>query len=103
MSRSHPSAGNRRQHPTDHCDTIGAGPKRLSDNQLTEARPAAVELKTIAEAASFLRVSMPTVRRLQQARRIPFIKVGGSVRFARSDLLAYIEKQRVRSVDEYNL
>jgi excisionase family DNA binding protein len=41
-----------------------------------------VELLTIPEVADLLKISVPSVRRLQQQRRIPFFKIGGSVRFA---------------------
>jgi excisionase family DNA binding protein len=54
-----------------------------------------IELVDVTEAAGFLKVSIPTVRRLQQQREISYIKVGGSVRFAKSDLLAYITRRRV--------
>jgi excisionase family DNA binding protein len=56
------------------------------------------ELLTVAEAAISLKISVTSVRRLQQRRLVPFIKVGGSVRFARSDLRAYVAKQRVESI-----
>ncbi len=56
------------------------------------------ELLTVAETAEFLRISKSGVRRLQQKRQLPFIKVGGSVRFAKSDLLTYLEKQRVEPI-----
>jgi excisionase family DNA binding protein len=57
-----------------------------------------MELLTIAEVAEFLKISESTVRRLQQRRLIPFFKVGGSVRFTKSDLVSYLEKQRVETV-----
>ena len=60
--------------------------------------PKVVRLLTIPEVAEILRISEGGVRRLQQQRCIPFLKVGGSVRFAESDLMAYIEKQRVASI-----
>jgi excisionase family DNA binding protein len=58
-----------------------------------------VELLTIAELAELLKISVTGVRRLQQARQLPFIKVGGSVRFSRNDIIAYLKRQRVESVD----
>lgn len=58
-----------------------------------------MRLLTIAEVAELLRVSVPSVRRLQQQRLLPFIKVRGSIRFALSDLVAYLESKRVKSVD----
>jgi excisionase family DNA binding protein len=64
-----------------------------------DAAPAP-ELLTIPEVAGLLKVSVPTVRRLQQQRQIPFIKVGGSVRFAQSDVNSYLAKRRVRSIDQ---
>ena len=57
-----------------------------------------MELLTIAGVAEFLKISESTVRRLQQRRLIPFFKVGGSVRFAKSDLVSYLEKQRVEII-----
>ena len=56
------------------------------------------ELLTVAETAKFLKISVTGVRRLQQRRLMSFIKVGGSLRFARSDLRAYIVKRRVESI-----
>ena len=57
-----------------------------------------MELLTIAGVAEFLKISKSTVRRLQQQRLIPFFKVGGSVRFTKSDLVSYLEKQRVETI-----
>ena len=58
-----------------------------------------VELLTITEVAELLKISVASVRRLQQRRAVPFIKVGGSVRFAKSDVMFYLEKRRIESVD----
>jgi len=58
----------------------------------------ALELLTIAEVAKLLKISVPSVRRLQQQRHIPFFKVGGRIRFARSDVVAYLQKRRVHSI-----
>lgn len=58
-----------------------------------------IELLIIAEAAELLRISVSSVRRLQQRRLIPFFKVGGGIRFARSDIVSYLEKSRVKSID----
>jgi excisionase family DNA binding protein len=57
-----------------------------------------VELLTVAEVAEQLKISVSGVRRLQQTRQLPFIKVGGSVRFFKSDIFAYLKKQRVGSI-----
>lgn len=57
-------------------------------------------LLTIPEVAELLKVSAWTVRRLQRQRKIPFVKVGRSVRFRRSDLAAYLERRRVGAIDE---
>jgi len=80
-------------------DRLQSSPVSLFDNTSTNTHPIA-DLMTIAEAASFLRVSRSSVRRLQQGRHLPFIKVGGSVRFARSDVCAYLAKHRVQAVDQ---
>lgn len=69
------------------------------DNQPNESFPA-IELLTVAEAAGFLKISKSGVRRLQQGRRIPFFKVGGSIRFATEDLMSYLARQRVGSIGQ---
>lgn len=57
-------------------------------------------LLTLSDVAEILKISVPTVRRLQQQRKIPFIKVGGSIRFARSDVASYLAARRVRAIGE---
>jgi len=57
----------------------------------------ALELLTIPEVARLLRISVPSVRRLQQQRLIPFFKVGARIRFERSDIVTYLQKRRVHS------
>jgi excisionase family DNA binding protein len=58
-----------------------------------------IELLTIAEVAALLKISKAGVRRLQQRRRIPFLKIGGSVRFTKKDVQAYLQRIRVESID----
>lgn len=59
-----------------------------------------LELLTIADVAELLSISVPSVRRLQQRRSIPFIKIGGSVRFAKDDIKSYLQKRRVEAIDQ---
>jgi excisionase family DNA binding protein len=72
-----------------------AGDVLLPDNHFDDFHS---PLLTVPEAARFLRISPTGMRRLQQERRVPFIKVGGAVRFLREDLLAYLRKQRVEAI-----
>jgi len=65
----------------------------------TETRPE-LELLTIPEVAEYLKLSIPTVRRLQQQRYIAFIKVGGRIRFTKSDVMSYLKTRWVSSVDQ---
>lgn len=55
---------------------------------------------TVADAAGFLKISKSGVRRLQLARRLPFIKVGNCVRFVRRDLLVFLKSQRIEPIDK---
>jgi excisionase family DNA binding protein len=48
-------------------------------------------LWTVADVASYLGVSERTVRVWQTHGRIPFVKIGGTVRFNREDLVAWAE------------
>jgi len=57
-----------------------------------------IELLTIKDVAELLKISQPSVRRLQQERHLPFIKVGGSVRFAKNDIVEYLKKRRVELI-----
>ena len=59
----------------------------------------ALELLTIPEVARLLKLSVPSVRRLQQQRRIPFFKVGGTIRFNKSDVATYLMNRRVEPID----
>jgi excisionase family DNA binding protein len=57
-----------------------------------------IDLLTIVEAAKVLKLSVSGVRRLQQRRRIPFFKLGGSIRFSRHDLLSFLQSHRVETI-----
>jgi excisionase family DNA binding protein len=57
-------------------------------------------LLTIPDVAALLKLSVATVRRLQQQRKLPFIKVGGSIRFERSDITSYVAARRVRAIGQ---
>ena len=59
----------------------------------------ALGLLTIAEVAELLKISIPTLRRLQRQRTIPFIKVGGCVRFRKGDIASYLQQRRVKAID----
>jgi excisionase family DNA binding protein len=56
------------------------------------------ELLTVDEVAELLKISASTVRRLHSDREIPFVKVRGSVRFVRKDIVSYIARCRVEAI-----
>jgi excisionase family DNA binding protein len=60
-------------------------------------------LLTIIEVAKLLRISVSSVRRLQQRRQIPFVKIGGCIRFSKDDLSAYLATRRVQSIDQHKV
>ncbi|MBI9096371.1 MAG: helix-turn-helix domain-containing protein [Sphaerochaeta sp.] len=53
------------------------------------------KLLTVEEAMTFLQISKPTIYRLTSKKRIPFFKIGGSVRFSETQLLTWLEKHGV--------
>ncbi|MDD4572760.1 MAG: helix-turn-helix domain-containing protein [Sphaerochaeta sp.] len=53
------------------------------------------KLLTVEEAIKFLQVSKPTIYRLTSKKKIPFFKIGCSVRFSETHLLAWLEKHGV--------
>jgi len=48
---------------------------------------------TIGEVAGYLKVTERTIYRLAAAKKIPAFKVGGSWRFSRADIDAWIKQQ----------
>ena len=56
------------------------------------------DLLTVAEGADLLKISESSVRRLQSDRKIPFVKICGSVRFVREDIEKYIARCRVEAI-----
>lgn len=77
---------------------IKSEPVLLFDNKSNDPYPT-TELLTIKEVAEWLKISSSGLRRLQQARQIPFIKIGGSIRFLRDDIFTYLKNQRVDRID----
>jgi excisionase family DNA binding protein len=56
------------------------------------------EVLTIEQAAEFLKMSERYVRRLVAERRIPFYKLGRSVRIKTADLVAHMDAGRVEPI-----
>ncbi len=54
-------------------------------------------LLTPKDLASMLKVSQASVYRLIEGRKIPFFKVGGSLRFAKDDVNRFLKDVRVES------
>ena len=54
-----------------------------------------IELLTVKEVAVLLRLSVPGVRDLQARRHLPFIKVGGALRFEKRDIIEYLKRRKV--------
>ncbi len=57
-----------------------------------------IELLTRDEVARLLKISRAGVYRLVERRRLPFYKVGHSLRFAKRDVLAYLSQNRVDAI-----
>jgi len=50
------------------------------------------------ELRDVLCVSLPTIYRLIDARKIPAFKIGNSLRFLKEDVIAYLESHRIDHV-----
>ena len=72
-------------------------PVPLFDNKSSDSF---LQVLTLSETAALLKISVVSLRRLYQKRLIPFVKVGGSIRFLGSDVGSYLQKRRVRPLDE---
>jgi excisionase family DNA binding protein len=56
-----------------------------------------LDVLTLQEAASLMRVSKMTVYRLVYSRRIPFTRVGSKLLFLKNDIEAFLNKNRVNA------
>ena len=61
--------------------------------QTMPSSPADNAIMTIGEVADYLKVTERTIYRLAGAKKIPSFKVGGSWRFSKADIDAWIKKQ----------
>lgn len=59
-----------------------------------------LKLLSIDEVADILGISSVTVRRLKDGRKIPFYKIGGSIKFQMTDIQEYILSHRVDPINE---
>ena len=57
-----------------------------------------IELLTVKEVAKLLQLSVPGVRELQARRHLPFIKVGGALRFEKGDIVEYLKRRKVAAM-----
>jgi len=64
-------------------DLVKTMPSSTADNAIM----------TIGEVADYLKVTERTIYRLAGAKQIPAFKVGGSWRFSKADIDAWIKKQ----------
>ncbi len=56
-----------------------------------------LDVLTLQEAASLMRVSKMTVYRLTYNRQIPFTRVGSKLLFLKNDIEAFLNKNRVNA------
>lgn len=63
----------------------------------TASGPAAGDILTKAEAATFLGIAPRTLDDWRKAKVLPVIERPGYVRFLRADLVAFIERHRVEA------
>ena len=59
-------------------------------------------IMTIAEVADYLKVTERTIYRLAGIKGIPSFKVGGSWRFSKTDIDAWIKKQTEQDQETSN-
>lgn len=79
---------------------VVADEPHMSKSTITRAMPATDDegLHDVDYAAAFLKTTPRHVRRLTTERRLAFVKVGKFTRYRTSDLVEYIERQRVERV-----
>ena len=58
------------------------------------------QLLNIKEVAEIFNISVATIYRLIDGRKIPFYKIGGSIRFSIDDINKYLEENRVEQMSK---
>ena len=86
VSRSSGSSAVRRS----HLENLTSNPPSYA--QSTAPLPTLLNPK---QAARLLGISIPTLRRLIQARQIQYYKISGSIRFGVDDVRAYLQSRHV--------
>ncbi|MFN3473522.1 MAG: helix-turn-helix domain-containing protein [Blastomonas sp.] len=71
------------------CD----GPPREAEGQLMASAPDPILLRE-EDAAAAIAMSARTLRKLRQAGEVDFVRVGGSVRYLREDLIDFAKRHR---------
>lgn len=61
--------------------------------------PTEGEILTIKQVAAYLKVTERTIYRLAGAKKIPAFKVGGTWRFSKADIDAWIKQQSMEGLD----
>ena len=61
--------------------------------------PSEGEILTIKQVATYLKVTERTIYRLAGAKKIPAFKVGGTWRFSKADIDAWIKQQSMEVTD----
>jgi excisionase family DNA binding protein len=69
-------------------------PWSIQDNLIKKPFLSPKELKDV------LGISIPTIYRLIEKRKLPVYKVSNSLRFYKEDILAYLEKNRIDQITE---
>ncbi len=64
----------------------------MPENLITKA------FYTTKELQELLGISLPTIYRIINSRKIPVFKVGHSLRFLREDIISYLESNRIDQI-----
>lgn len=57
-----------------------------------------IEMLTIRDLSKFLRLTEQSIYRLTREGKIPYYKVGGSIRFRKSEIDAYLREHYMKDV-----
>jgi excisionase family DNA binding protein len=57
-----------------------------------------LNLLSIKDLSKVFNISQATAYRIVESRKIPFYKIGGTIRFDEKDILAYLAKNRIEPI-----
>lgn len=76
----------------------GKSPLTIKSLEIDLSPIASKHLLTVADLASILGISRPTIYRLVEDRKIPFLKLGSLIRFTKANVEQFLNERQINPI-----